>query len=203
MSLAPFLRENEVSEDRISSSITVGCPGSQLPSPHSQTQMQADQAAVLWKRWRLLEDRELYDLASDPLQKKNVIGKHPEVVAKCASASIRGGTRSSTRTRSNGLPSSERSMRTRPNRHRGLDVFVDRGANPSGRIEERLLVDRRCESREYEIELGRWPKEADGTISGTLPDGSGTAFAYKSSYALYERTQPLEDFEKKSYQFED
>ena len=44
--------------------------------------MRADQAAVLWKRWRLLEDRELYDLASDPLQKKNVIGEHPEVVAK-------------------------------------------------------------------------------------------------------------------------
>ena len=39
-------------------------------------------ASVL--RMRLLEDRELYDLASDPLQKKNVIEKHPEVVADLA-----------------------------------------------------------------------------------------------------------------------
>jgi arylsulfatase len=64
-------------------------PGfSNYPSPHSQTQMRADQAAVLWKRWRLLEDRELYDLASDPLQQKNVIDQHPEVVAENAPAIV-------------------------------------------------------------------------------------------------------------------
>lgn len=38
-------------------------------------------AAVLWKRWRLLEDRELYNLADDPLQQHNVIDRHPDVVA--------------------------------------------------------------------------------------------------------------------------
>ena len=58
-------------------------PGfSNYPSPHSQTQIRANQAAVLWKRWRLLEDRELYDLASDPMQEKNVIEEYPKVVAK-------------------------------------------------------------------------------------------------------------------------
>ena len=39
------------------------------PSPYSQTQMRADQAGVLWKRW-LSEDRELYTL-TDPLQQTN------------------------------------------------------------------------------------------------------------------------------------
>jgi len=38
-------------------------------------------AAVLWKRWRLLEDRELYNLDDDPLQQRNVIERHPEVAA--------------------------------------------------------------------------------------------------------------------------
>lgn len=37
-------------------------------------------AAVLWKRWRLLEDKALYDLETDPLQEHNVIDRHPDVV---------------------------------------------------------------------------------------------------------------------------
>ena len=52
------------------------------PSPYSQTQMRADQAGVLWKWWRLLEDRELYNLETDSLQQTNIIDQHPEVVVK-------------------------------------------------------------------------------------------------------------------------
>ncbi|QDT12880.1 sulfatase-like hydrolase/transferase [Stieleria marina] len=40
-----------------------------------------ERAAVLWKSWRLLEDKALYDLNSDPLQQDNVIDRHPAVVA--------------------------------------------------------------------------------------------------------------------------
>ena len=84
MSLATVLQGKEqVPEDRTLIINYSRMPGfSNYPSPHSQTQMRADQAAVLWKRWRLLEDRELYDLASDPLQQKNVMDQHPQVVAK-------------------------------------------------------------------------------------------------------------------------
>jgi arylsulfatase len=39
-------------------------------------------AAVLWKRWRLLEDRELYNLDSDPMQQTNVLAAHPDIVAR-------------------------------------------------------------------------------------------------------------------------
>jgi len=34
---------------------------------------------VLWKKWRLVHNRELYNLADDPGQKTNVIDKHPEI----------------------------------------------------------------------------------------------------------------------------
>ena len=61
------------------------------PSPFSQSLMKRNQAEVLWKRWRLLEDRELYNLATDPLQKKTVIGDHPEVLKKCGVTSTAGG----------------------------------------------------------------------------------------------------------------
>jgi arylsulfatase len=39
-------------------------------------------AAVLWKRWRLLEDKMLFDLETDPRQDTNVIEQHPEVAAR-------------------------------------------------------------------------------------------------------------------------
>ena len=60
-----FKGKKQVSDDRLLIINYSRMPGfSNYPSPHSQTQMRADQAAVLWKRWRLLEDRELYDLAT-------------------------------------------------------------------------------------------------------------------------------------------
>ena len=37
---------------------------------------------VLTDRWRLVEDRELYDIQADPGQKKNVIKKYPEVAKR-------------------------------------------------------------------------------------------------------------------------
>ena len=43
---------------------------------------QREGACVLWKRWRLIEDRELYDLISDPMQERNVIDEYPKVTEK-------------------------------------------------------------------------------------------------------------------------
>ncbi len=39
-------------------------------------------AAVLWKHWRLLEDRMLFDVSKDLHQDHDVAAQHPEVVAK-------------------------------------------------------------------------------------------------------------------------
>jgi arylsulfatase len=38
--------------------------------------------AVMWNRWRLVKGTELYDLATDPGQKKDVAGQHPDVVKR-------------------------------------------------------------------------------------------------------------------------
>jgi arylsulfatase len=37
---------------------------------------------VLWKKWRLVHGKQLYNLADDPGQKKNVIEKYPDVAAE-------------------------------------------------------------------------------------------------------------------------
>ena len=39
-------------------------------------------AAVLWRKWRLMKGTELYDVAADPAQDRNVAKDHPDVVAK-------------------------------------------------------------------------------------------------------------------------
>ena len=41
-----------------------------------------DGAAVLWKRWRLLWGRELYNLDADPLQTRDLAAERPEIVAR-------------------------------------------------------------------------------------------------------------------------
>lgn len=40
------------------------------------------QAAVLWKKWRLVHGNELYDLNTDPAQEKNVAKQNPDVLAE-------------------------------------------------------------------------------------------------------------------------
>jgi arylsulfatase len=39
-------------------------------------------ACTIWNKWRLVYDKELYDLRTDPGQEKNVATQHPEVFAK-------------------------------------------------------------------------------------------------------------------------
>ncbi|MBA7564572.1 hypothetical protein ES708_06235 [subsurface metagenome] len=84
INLAPVLRgESGVSEDRMLVINYSRMPiGFEYPSPSAPSIMKREGAAVLWKRWRLLEDRELYDLDADPMQQINVIDRHPEVVMK-------------------------------------------------------------------------------------------------------------------------
>jgi arylsulfatase len=37
-------------------------------------------ATVMWNKWRLVKGKELYDIAADPGQKKDVAEKHPDIV---------------------------------------------------------------------------------------------------------------------------
>ncbi len=39
-------------------------------------------AAVLWKRWRLLNDKQLYDLTADSAQERDVAADHPDIVQR-------------------------------------------------------------------------------------------------------------------------
>ncbi len=56
--------------------------GLDYPTPDAPSMLRKEGAAVLWKRWRLLEGQSLYDLDADPMQRRDVAAAHPEVVGR-------------------------------------------------------------------------------------------------------------------------
>lgn len=129
-------------------------------------------AAVLWKRWRWLENRELYDLTSDPLQQKNVAEQHPEVVEKmqahldqwwqelqCTVAEPQRVVIGHAAENPSLLTACE-----------WLDVFVDqqgqvrRGIKRNGSWH--LTI---AEPGDYEFELRRWPRESGLKLNENTP----------------------------------
>jgi arylsulfatase len=49
------------------------------PSPYSNAKIRESETVVLYKNWRLIDDRELYDLTTDFSQQKNLIEDYPEI----------------------------------------------------------------------------------------------------------------------------
>ena len=186
MSLAPVLRgETQVSADRTLIINYSRMPNFiNYPTPYAQSIMTRDQAAVLWKRWRLLEDRELYNLESDPLQKTNVIDQHPDVVRRMRSHLYAwwdevGPTANEPQ---RVIIGSDHENPSRLTACEWLDVFVDqqhqirRGVEKSGY----WLLDV-SQAGEYEFELRRWPKEIDRPLSEADTRGYGAIPIDKAS----------------------
>ena len=207
ISLKPFMQGSEkIPENRILIINYSRMPGfSNYPSPFAQTQMRVDQAAVLWKRWRLLEDRELYNLESDPMQEKNIIGEHPDVVMK-----MRGHLYSWWETVKHLankpqriIIGSEYENPTKLSATEWLDVFIDqqrqilRGVQKSG-----YWLLEVAKAGEYEIQLRRWPRETRGAINGTLPNGDGEALPINQAMLYVSGHNHLDIGQKKSNQFE-
>ena len=87
ISLAPVLRGGApVPPDRILPVNYSRMPDTDYPTPDSLSIMRREGAAVLWKRWRLLEGTALYDLDSDPAQERNVMDQHPDVARRMQEA---------------------------------------------------------------------------------------------------------------------
>ncbi len=129
-------------------------------------------AAVLWQRWRLVGDKELYDLGADPGQKSDVAAVHSEIATKMRAHYESWWARVEPRLDDFGRivvgSDAERSSMLSPCEWQ--DVFLDQSRQV--RTGERqngvwnIEVER---DGEYEFSLRRWPVEADAPISGGLP----------------------------------
>ena len=206
MSLASILRGKAVvPEDRMLVINYSRMPGFvNYPTPFAQTHMYRNLGEVLWKRWRLLEDRELYDLEDDPLQTTNVIDQYPEVVSKMRArldewwADV--GPRANEVQRV--IIGSEHENPSRLTGCEWLDVFIDQqrqirqGAEKSG-----YWMLEVAEDGEYDFELRRWPKEIDRPITAPSERGSGALDVHTASFYLSDYHH-LEIGDKTPYRFE-
>jgi arylsulfatase A-like enzyme len=180
MSLAPVLRgEEQIDEDRMLIMNYSRMPNFiNYPAPHGQTVVRKEGAAVLWKGWRLLESRELYNLNVDPLQKENVYEQNLEVVKRMENRldiwwdKVKDDVNEPQKIVI-GTENENPSILTACD---WLDVFIDQQPQISrgDRKNSYWCLDVAQEG-DYEIELRRWPKETDSPIAGkcTMIDRNG------------------------------
>ena len=139
--------------------------------PHSGTPRK-EGAAVLWKRWRLLENRMLFDLTKDPKQEHNVIDQHPEVVAKMRAHldAWWNEVKSNVNEPSRVVIGSEEENPAMLTACEWFDVFVDQQRQVR-RADRKignwyLQVD---QPGEYTFELRRYPRETEFTLGQGVP----------------------------------
>ncbi len=175
------------------------------PTPFAQSIMTRDHAAVLWKQWRLLEDRELYNLQSDPLQKTNVVDQHPDVVKKMRGELYQWwdevGPTANVPQRV--IIGSDHENPSQLTACEWLDVFVDQqGQIRNGVQKSGYWLLNVAQDGEYEFELRRWPKDADIPLTEAMPNGTGKALPITSASIYLSNYHHLSVGKKKPYGFE-
>lgn len=206
MSLASILRgKATVSEDRMLVINYSRMPNFvNYPTPFAQTLMYRNLGEVLWKRWRLLEDRELYNLETDPLQTTNVIDKHPKVLAKMRNElnewwdDVGPNANDVQRV----IIGSEHENPSRLTGCEWLDVFIDQQRQiRDGQHKSGYWMLEVAEAGEYEFEYRRWPKEIDRPITAPSEGGQGALPITQASFYL-SNYHHLSISEKSAYGFE-
>lgn len=157
-----------------------------------QNSVKRGDACVIWERWRLIREKELYDVAADPAQARNVIAERPEVAGKMRAhydewwGSVEAGV--------NDLVPSHVGASQEPTamlcssewqdvRCDGKESVRNAAGGPRGGPWN-VMVER---DGEYEIELRRWPREANAALAdgqpafrgayGTLAEGKALPIA--------------------------
>ncbi|MBN2023907.1 MAG: arylsulfatase [Pirellulales bacterium] len=179
ISLAPLLRgEVEHLPDR---TLVVQFSRMNQPVPRR------GDACVLWRRWRLVGDKELYDLVTDFPQKNNVIDEHADVAAKMREEYEKWWGRVSPRVNEFSAltlgADAENPAMLSPCEWQ--DSFFDQGhqvrmgARRNGAWN--VVVDR---PGRYEFELRRWPREADAALDAGLPAAKHADGTFPAGVAL-------------------
>ena len=144
-------------------------------------------AAVLWGNWRLLEDRELYNLAEDPHQDHDVAAEHPEVVSQMRSSlnDWWDGVKDNVLEPQRVIIGSDHENPSKLTACEWLDVFVDQqkqirqGTLANGAWH--LTVD---QPGNYTFKLRRWPRESGLKLAETVPQTEVTDGTYVKGNAL-------------------
>ena len=144
-------------------------------------------ACVLWKRWRLVNAEELYDVASDPAQQHNVAHQHADVVSELRRHYDQWweGVSPEVNRFSRVVIGAAAEPHSMLSPCEWADVFLDqmaqvrRGERKNGVWH--LEVER---DGKYEFELRRWPRETGLSMSAASPEHRGPSGIYPAGVAL-------------------
>ncbi|MHC4993487.1 MAG: arylsulfatase [Planctomycetota bacterium] len=127
-------------------------------------------AVAMTNRWRLVDNKELYDVTSDPAQESNVIDSYPEVVARLREA-FEGYWKRVT-------PGDRDRVRPVVGRPEDPEVYLHASdwylpsvpwshrATSSGAPQNGAWLIKTASAGRYRFEVRRWPKEVDAPIAG-------------------------------------
>jgi arylsulfatase len=135
-----------------------------------------DDAAVLWRKWRLVGGKRLYDLATDPHQDRDVAAEHPEIAARLQEhydqwwAPIE----PTLDTFQPSVLGSDQQNPTRLCASEWADVFLDQSGQVRAGVPTNGLWHVEVEQPgEYELALCRWPREAKAALTAATPPHVG------------------------------
>ena len=144
-------------------------------------------AAVLWDRWRLIKENELYDIGADPGQKTDVAARHPEVVERMRAHYAQWWARVAPRVNEFSLihVGSDAEDPILLSACDWQDVFLDQSRQVRQGLARNgawgVAVER---AGVYEIALRRWPVEADLPIRSGAPEHRVEDGTYPAGVAL-------------------
>lgn len=192
VSLVPALQDDPQAKKQLSDRMLVinysRMPGFKVKYTKGNPAIPAkDGAGVMWQKWRLLENRELYNVAEDPHQDRDVADQHPDVVAKLRGHlndwwnSVRDDVNSPQRV----IIGNDAENPMLLTACEWLDVFVDqqkqirRGDRKNGTWH--LNVD---QPGRYRFELRRWPRESGLQLTAGLAETQVTDGVYERGTSL-------------------
>ncbi|MEZ6104973.1 MAG: hypothetical protein R3B96_02380 [Pirellulaceae bacterium] len=141
----------------------------------------------MWRHWRLLEDRELYDLRTDPHQDRDVAAEHPRWCFRCEPTWINGGPKWKSRV---SIPCSVVIGHAAENPMMLLSLRVagrlrrSTGSNSAWRRSNGAWHLTVAEAGEYEFELRRWPRESGLRLTDAIDRTEVTDGVYVAGNAL-------------------
>ena len=180
-SLQPLLADPQT--PRPERTLVLGTPHNQT-GPNPPPPRYGTNCSVMTDRWRLVNDKELYDMIADPGQQDDLARKHPQVVNELRAAYERYWA---------SVSAHDEGWRGRPIIGSALAAEVELcaedwyptkgncpwnqaavagGAAVFGRWPVRV-----AQAGTYRIEVRRWPREADAPLAG-IPAGRRTVDAY-------------------------
>ena len=155
--------------------------------PGATSRPQKNDAAVLWKKWRLIGGKELYDVAADPGQNTNQISEHAEIAARLQRHYDQWWARVEP-SLDQFLPvvvGSEYENPVLVSSCEWADVFLDLSVQVrSGERKNGVWHLEVARAGEYEVALRRWPRGCDSAISAGIPAHRSEDGGYPAGVAI-------------------